>query len=58
MIMQMPPVWKWTFWGEISDWKALQTTVRQYLICSCSQHSAAERMELDKILQDQILQTD
>jgi hypothetical protein len=45
-----------TFWGEISDWKALQTTVRQYLICSCSQHSAAERMELDKILQDQILQ--
>ncbi len=45
-----------TFWGEISGWKDLQTTVRQYLIRSCSQHSAAERLELDKILQDQILQ--
>lgn len=45
-----------TFWGEISGWKDIQTTVRQYLIRSCSQHSAAERLKLDTLLQDQILQ--
>jgi len=39
-----------TFWGEITGWKDLQTAVRQYLIHSCSQHSAAERLKLDNIL--------
>jgi len=45
-----------TFWGEITGWKDLQTAVRQYLIRSCSQHSAAERLNLDDTLQDNILQ--
>lgn len=42
-----------TFWGEISGWGDLQSAVRQYIIRSCSQHSAAERLKLDELLGDQ-----
>lgn len=38
------------FWGEISGWGDLQNTVRQYLIRSCSQHSAADRVDMVNLL--------
>ncbi|MCB1397593.1 MAG: hypothetical protein KDJ98_16855 [Rhodobacteraceae bacterium] len=41
-----------TFWEEISRWGDLQCAVRQYLIRSCSQHSAAEKLSLDALLAD------
>lgn len=41
-----------TFWGEVSGWGDLQRVVRQHLIRSCSQHSAAERLVLDNLLAD------
>jgi len=43
------------FWGEISGWSDLQTKVRNGLIRSCSQHSAADRLELKNILNQSIL---
>lgn len=39
-----------TFWGEIATWGDLQKTVRQHIVRSCSQHSAAERLQLDELL--------
>jgi len=44
-----------TFWGEISGWGDLQKVIRQYLIRSCSQHSAAEHLILDELLVDPLL---
>lgn len=44
-----------TFWGEISSWGDLHSTVRHELVCSCSQHSAAERMNLDILLESEAL---
>jgi hypothetical protein len=44
-----------TFWGEINGWGDLQDAVRQHLICSCSQHAAAEKLVLDEILADAAL---
>jgi len=44
-----------TFWNEISNWGDLQGSVRKYLIRSCSQHAAAERLSLDDLLKDEIL---
>lgn len=41
-----------TFWQEITRWGDLQGAVRKYLIRSCSQHSAAEKLSLDKLLGD------
>jgi len=38
------------FWGEINGWGDLQDTIRKYLIRSCSQHSAAERLTLEVLL--------
>jgi len=43
------------FWGEISGWADLQSKVRNSLIHSCSQHSAAEKLQLDTILSDTVL---
>jgi hypothetical protein len=45
-----------TFWGEINGWGDLQDAVRQYLICSCSQHAAAEKLVLDEILAEPVLE--
>ncbi|MCW5590479.1 MAG: DNA modification methylase [Burkholderiales bacterium] len=39
-----------TFWGEIESWGDLQGAVRRHIIRSCSQHSAAERLDLDDLL--------
>lgn len=38
------------FWGDIKGWGDLQDTIRKYLIRSCSQHSAAERLTLEPLL--------
>ncbi|MCT8333453.1 site-specific DNA-methyltransferase [Leptospira sp. 85282-16] len=38
------------FWGEISGWSELQSKVRTFLIRSCSQHTAAERLKLPDLL--------
>lgn len=38
------------FWGEISGWGDLHNAVRQYIIRSCSQHSAADRVDLDSLI--------
>jgi hypothetical protein len=43
------------FWGDISSWGDLQTKVRHNLIHSCSQHSAAEKLKLQNILNDSLL---
>ncbi|MGK7893659.1 MAG: DNA methyltransferase [Xenococcus sp. (in: cyanobacteria)] len=44
-----------TFWGEIKGWGDLHSSVRQYLIRSCSQHSAKEKLKLDDLLEDDVL---
>jgi len=41
-----------TFWGEITSWGDLQDAVRHYLIRSCSQHAAAEKLVLDDLLSE------
>jgi len=41
-----------TFWGEVSSWGDLQDTVRKFIIRSCSQHSAAEKLNLDVLLEE------
>ena len=40
-----------TFWKEIKDWKDLHSVVRKSLLRSCSQHSAAEKLHLESLLQ-------
>jgi len=44
-----------TFWGEITGWGDLQQAVRQHLIRSCSQHAAAEKLVLDDLLSDSVV---
>ena len=44
-----------TFWGEIEGWGDLHSSVRQYLLRSCSQHSAKEKLQLDDLLEDDVL---
>lgn len=39
-----------TFWQEITGWGDLQKIVRHKLIRSCSQHSAAEKLQLEELL--------
>lgn len=41
-----------TFWGEIEGWGDLQSSVRKYLVRSCSQHAAAEKLLLHELLED------
>lgn len=41
-----------SFWGEISNWGDLHRTVRQYLICSSSQHASKDKMKLSELLTD------
>jgi DNA modification methylase len=43
------------FWGEITGWSDLQSKVRSSLIRSCSQHSAAEKIILENILENPLL---
>lgn len=39
-----------TFWGEIGSWGDLHDTVRQFLICSSSQHATSDKLKLDDLL--------
>jgi len=41
-----------TFWGEITSWGDLHESVRQYLICSSSQHASKDKMKLNQLLDD------
>jgi len=41
-----------SFWGEISNWGDLHESVRQYLICSSSQHASKDKMKLSELLDD------
>lgn len=45
-----------TFWGEITGWGDLQGKVRKHLIHSCSQHSAAEKLVLDLLLAESVVE--
>lgn len=40
-----------TFWGEIGRWGDLHSTVRRHLVTSCSQHSAADKLKLEELLE-------
>ena len=44
------------FWGEISGWSDLKTAIRPTLMRSCSQHSASDKVILDEILEEPLLQ--
>lgn len=43
------------FWHEIKGWGDLQGTVRRHLMRSCSQHTAAEKLNLDEVLSTPLL---
>jgi len=43
------------FWEEIASWGDLHQAVRRHLIRSCSQHSAKDRIALDRILADEVI---
>ena len=42
-----------SFWSEVESWADLHKAVRQYLIRSCSQHAAREKLVLEEILADE-----
>lgn len=44
-----------TYWREITGWGDLHEQVRKYLLTSCSQHSAKERLVLENLLQHEVL---
>lgn len=44
-----------TFWKEVTGWGDLQSVVRKDLMRSCSQHSAAEKLNLEDLLLDNLL---
>lgn len=44
-----------TFWGEIEGWGDLHEKVRKHIIRSCSQHSAADRINLNEFLESELL---
>lgn len=45
-----------TFWGEIQGWGDLKTAVRPTIMRSCSQHAAADKINLDEILTEPLLE--
>jgi len=44
-----------SFWGEVQSWADLHESVRQYLIRSCSQHAAKEKLVLEEILAGEVV---
>lgn len=44
-----------TFLGEVTGWGDLQHASRRFLVRACSQHSAAERLQLEAVLADDAL---
>ncbi|MBN3876963.1 MAG: DNA methyltransferase [Nostoc sp.] len=45
-----------TFWGEVNSWGDLHDTVRKFLIRSSSQHVSKDRLKLDNLIADPILE--
>jgi hypothetical protein len=43
------------FWGEINGWGDLKSVVRPTLMRSCSQHSASDKVDLDEVLSNPVL---
>ncbi|VEB66114.1 hypothetical protein [Raoultella ornithinolytica] len=43
------------FWGEINGWGDLKEVVRPSLMRSCSQHSAADKIDLDEYISNPLL---
>ncbi|CAH3686682.1 MULTISPECIES: site-specific DNA-methyltransferase [Serratia] len=43
------------FWGEINGWGDLKNVVRPSLMRSCSQHSASDKIDLEEVLEDKLL---
>lgn len=41
-----------SFWGEVQNWGDLHQKVRRHLIRSCTQHVAADKEDLDRLLAD------
>lgn len=41
-----------SFWGEVQSWSDLHAKIRKYLIRSCTQHVAADREEIERLLAD------
>jgi DNA modification methylase len=44
-----------TFWQEIDAWGDLHEVVRKHLLCSSSQHASKERLELEDLLNNPII---
>jgi 16S rRNA G966 N2-methylase RsmD len=44
-----------TFWGEVDSWGDLHEAVRQFLIRSSSQHVSKERLSLDTLLSESVI---
>ncbi|MDZ8034120.1 DNA methyltransferase [Nostoc sp. DedSLP04] len=45
-----------TFWGEVNSWGDLHDTVRKFLIRSSSQHVSKDRLQLDALITDPLLE--
>lgn len=45
-----------TFWGEVDTWGDLHEAVRKFLICSSSQHASKDRLELDTLLGNPVIE--
>jgi len=45
-----------SFWGEVETWADLHNAVRRYLVRSCSQHTAKDRLQLEELLADPALE--
>lgn len=45
-----------TFWGEVNSWGDLHETVRKFLIRSSSQHVSKDRLSLDTLIAESIIE--
>lgn len=45
-----------TFWGEVAAWGDLHEAVRKFLICSSSQHASKDRLELETLLENPVIE--
>lgn len=45
-----------TFWGEVNSWGDLHETVRKFLVRSSSQHVSKERLSLDALIAESIVE--
>lgn len=45
-----------TFWGKVAAWGDLHEAVRKFLICSSSQHASKDRLELETLLENPVIE--